>query len=74
MIFVFYFHWISYIMVSIIRRKKGKNKYCILIYNTGKHQHEKYQCLLGTEWMGKISARDWYAEHVRIHRHIQNYP
>ncbi len=29
-------------MVSIIRRKKGKNEYCILIHNTGKHQHEKY--------------------------------
>ena len=29
-------------MASIIKRKKGKKRYCVLIHNTGKHQHEKY--------------------------------
>ena len=36
------FHWIRIIMVSIIKRKKGKSTYFYLIHNTGKHQHEKY--------------------------------
>ena len=61
-------------MASIIKRKKGKKRYYVLIHNTGKHQHEKY---LGktipkniqeikTEFLLSILQKDWKAKLDKI--------